>query len=109
MFSNDVIEVNHICKAELRRRLQKRGSKSAKRHLKKLSGKQRRFQRDVSHCISKRLVQKAERTGRSIRLEDLKGINHRTRVKSKEERARQHNWHFTNCGYSSATKPDCTV
>lgn len=94
MFSSDVIEVNRTCKAELRRRLQKRGSKSAKRHLKKLSGKQRRFQRDVNHCISKRLVQKAERTGRSIRLEDLKGINRRTRVKGKEARAKQYNWSF---------------
>ncbi len=94
MFTSDVIEVNRIRKAELRRRLQKRGSKSAKRHLKQLSGKQRRFQRDVNHCISKRLVQKAERTGRSIRLEDLKGINRRTRVRGKEERARQHNWSF---------------
>ncbi|HEX2908346.1 MAG TPA: transposase [Phototrophicaceae bacterium] len=94
MFSSDVIEVNRHQHAQLRRRLQKRGSKSAKRHLKQLSGKQRRFQRDVNHCISKRLVQKAERTGRSIRLEDLKGINRRTRVKGKEERARQHNWSF---------------
>lgn len=94
MFSSLGIEVNRHKYAQLRRRLQKRGSKSAKRHLKKVSGKQRRFQRDVNHCISKRLVQKAERTGRSIRLEDLKGINRRTRVKGKEERARQHNWAF---------------
>lgn len=93
-FTSDVIEVNRICKAELRRRLQKRGSKSARRHLKQLSGKQRRFQRDVNHCISKRLVQKAEHTGRSIRLEDLKGINRRTRVKGKEARAKQYNWSF---------------
>ncbi|GMU26452.1 MAG: transposase [Candidatus Campbellbacteria bacterium] len=93
-FTSDVTEVNRIRKAELRRRLQKRGSKSAKRHLKKLSGKQRRFQRDVNHCISKRLVQKAERTGRGIRLEDLKGINRRTRVKGKEARAKQYNWSF---------------
>lgn len=94
MFSNDPIEVNRMRQAELRRRLQKRGSKSAKRHLKKLSGKQRRFQRDVNHCIAKRLVQKAERTKRSIRLENLKGINRRTRVKGKEGRAKQYNWSF---------------
>jgi IS605 OrfB family transposase len=94
MFSSLGIEVNRHKHAQLRRRLQKRGSKSAKRHLKQLSGKQRRFQHDVNHCISKRLVQKAERTGRSIRLEDLTGINRRTRVKGKEARARQHNWAF---------------
>lgn len=94
MFSSLGIEVNRHKHAQLRRRLQKRGSKSAKRRLKKLSGKQRRFQRDVNHCISKRLVQKAERTGRSIRLEDLKGINRRTRVKGKEARAKQYNWSF---------------
>jgi len=35
----------------LRTDLQKRGTLSAKRHLKELAGKQHRFQSDVNHCI----------------------------------------------------------
>ncbi|WP_287491241.1 transposase, partial [Methanothrix sp.] len=37
----------------LKARLQSKGTKSAKRHLKKLSGRTARFSRDVNHCISK--------------------------------------------------------
>ena len=42
---------------QLRCRLQSKGTKSAKRHLKKLSGRQKRFRRDCDHVLAKRLVQ----------------------------------------------------
>lgn len=74
--------------------LQKVGTKSAKRHLKRLKGKQRRFQKDVNHVISKRLVATAKRTARGIALEDLKGIRERVRVRGTEQRARHRNWAF---------------
>jgi putative transposase len=50
-----------------RQRLQKCGTRNAKRRLKQNSRKERRFQKDVNHCISKALVQKAvdERDRRS--------------------------------------------
>lgn len=41
----------------LRKRLQSKGTKSAKKLLKKLSEKEYRFTRDVNHCISKKIVQ----------------------------------------------------
>jgi putative transposase len=73
--------------------LQKRDTKAAKRRLKKLSGKQRRFQTHSNHCISKALVLEAKRSGRAISLEDLKGI--RSRVKARAcQRGRLHNWGF---------------
>lgn len=40
----------------LRKRLQNKGTKSAKRLLKRLSGKEHRFVQDVNHCISKKIV-----------------------------------------------------
>ncbi|MCK4327734.1 MAG: transposase [Candidatus Diapherotrites archaeon] len=40
----------------LRRTLQSIGTRSAKRKLKKLSGRERRFVTDLNHCISKELV-----------------------------------------------------
>ncbi|MGQ9905228.1 MAG: RNA-guided endonuclease InsQ/TnpB family protein, partial [Anaerolineae bacterium] len=70
------------------------GSLSAKRHLRKLAGRQHRFQKDVNHQISKRLVAKAQRTNRAIALEELMGIRARTRARGAEQRARHSNWSF---------------
>lgn len=74
--------------------LQQRGTKSAKRHLKKLSGRESRFRRSVNHVISKRLVSKAKDTRRLIALEDLKGIAARTTVKHGQRR-RHKAWAFS--------------
>lgn len=77
----------------LRRKLQRKGSRSAKRRLKKLSGKEKRFAKDVNHCISKQLVAKTERTGRGIALENLTGIRERIRAR-RSQRATLHSWSF---------------
>jgi len=79
--------------ANLRGRLQQRNSLSAKRHLRKLAGKQRRFQKDTNHRIAKRLVQKAKGTKRAVALENLTHIRSRTTVR-KSGRARHSNWAF---------------
>lgn len=42
----------------LRRCLQRAGTRSAKRHLQRLAGRERRFVTDVNHCISKAIVNK---------------------------------------------------
>lgn len=83
--------------ARRRRGLQKRGTKAAKRRLRKLSGKQERFQKHTNHCISKALVLDAERTGRGIALEQLKGIRSRVTARS-NQRARLGNWAFAQLG-----------
>jgi putative transposase len=77
----------------LRRKLQQRGTKSAKRLLKKRRRKERRFAANVNHTISKSVVALAERTGRGLALEDLKGIRERTRAR-KDQRYRLHSWAF---------------
>jgi IS605 OrfB family transposase len=77
----------------LKSRLQSKGTKSAKRHLKKLSGRMARFSKDVNHCISKKLVTKAKGTLRSIALEDLQGIRDRVTVR-KAQRRSLHTWNF---------------
>jgi IS605 OrfB family transposase len=74
--------------------LQSVGTRSAKRRLRHLSGRQRRYQKDVSHSISKRLVAKAERTKRAIGLEELTHIRKRARVNGPTQRARHNNWAF---------------
>ncbi len=93
-YSGEQIDRVRTRYAGRRRALQPIKTKSAKRHLKRLSGKQRRFQKDTNHRISKRLVATAKRTGRGIALEDLKGIRERVRVRGAAQRARQSNWAF---------------
>ncbi len=80
--------------AQRRAALQSVGTKSAKRRLRQLSGRQRRFQKDTNHRISKRLVAKAERTKRAIGVEELTHIRQRTRARGPEHRARHSNWAF---------------
>jgi len=77
----------------LRRKLQQKGTRSAKRLLKHLSGKEQRFARDVNHCISKQLVQIAKGTQRGIALENLEGIRDRVNVPRKR-RNELHSWSF---------------
>lgn len=77
----------------LRAKLQAKGTRSAKRKLKKLSGKERRFAKDTNHRISKQIVAKAQGTRRAVALEDLSGI--RTRVTARrKQRATLHSWAF---------------
>jgi IS605 OrfB family transposase len=77
----------------LRMKLQRLGTKAARRRLRQLAGQERRFAKDVNHTISKRIVETAERTKRGIALEDLKGI--RTRVRARrQQRAQLHSWSF---------------
>lgn len=78
---------------KLRQRLQKKGTKSAKRLLKKRRQKESRFAQDVNHWISKQLVQRAKGTGCGIALEDLKGIRERVTVR-KSQRRQHHSWAF---------------
>ena len=76
-----------------RQRLQKVGTKNAKRRLRKNAGRERRFQKDVNHCISKALVKKAVVSCKALALEDLSGIRERTTVRH-EHRYERHSWAF---------------
>lgn len=77
----------------LRAKLQAKGTKSAKRLLKKRRHKEQRFARDVNHCISKQLILKAKDTGRGIALEDLTGIRDRVTVRKSQRRIHS-SWGF---------------
>ncbi|MEV8563872.1 transposase, partial [Streptomyces sp. NPDC051917] len=87
----------------LRAKLQKKGTKSAKRRLKERSRRERRFAANTNHVISKRIVAEAERTSRGIALEDLKGIRARVRL-TKPQRVAVHSWAFAQLGQFLAYK-----
>ena len=94
-FSGHLVEANRTRHHALRQRLQQRGTKSAKRHLKRLSGKQARFQKNTNHVISKRIVQKAQTNHQGIAIEDLRHIRQRTDARlRKSQRHRHSNWAF---------------
>ncbi len=84
----------------LKRKLQAKGTRSAKRHLKKLSGKQFRRRRDHDHVLSKRIVQRAI-PGSTLVLENLKSIRETSKMgrgkkdsKKRENKRRLHSWSF---------------
>lgn len=81
-----------------RKRLQRKGTKGAKKKLKRVSGKEARFKKHNDHCISKQLVETARRTGRGIALEDLEGISFRATAWGREAKNRLSGWSFARLG-----------
>src|SRR5258708_8985181 len=84
----------------LKRKLQKRGTKAAKRHLKKLSGQLFRQRRDHDHVLAKRITASAH-AGSTIVLENIKGIREGSKLgrgkagsKKRENKRRMHSWSF---------------
>lgn len=83
----------------LKRKLQSKGTKSAKRHLKKLAGKTLRFHRDCDHVLSRRIVQHAA-SGSTIVLENLTNIRQTSKMgrgkrdKNVANKRRLHSWSF---------------
>lgn len=77
----------------IKRALQSKGTKSSKRHLKKLAGKKMRFRRDCDHVLSKRIVQSAT-PGTTIVIENLTEIKSRARLRKGEGQRRLHSWSF---------------
>lgn len=76
--------------AHIRAELQSKGTRSAKRKLRKMSGRERRFVTDVNHCISKQIVN----TNSTIfALEDLSKIRVQNR-RGTEFNRKLNNWSF---------------
>ncbi len=87
--------------ARLRKRLQKKGTRSATRRLVVISGRERRLKQAVNHTISHRIITKHPQS--IIGLEDLTHIRERTKRKhgkkasKKQRRANHHasSWAFS--------------
>jgi IS605 OrfB family transposase len=102
-FSGDQVNGLRVRHERLRKRLQTKGTRGARRRLRKRSRKQRRFQKQTDHWIAKHLVAVAQGTGRGIALEDLVGIRDRTTAR-KRERSRLGNWGFAHLRHCVAYK-----
>lgn len=75
----------------LRAKLQSKGTKSARRLLKKISGKEARFVKDTNHCISKEIVSMPFDI---FALEDLTSIRVQKRRRGREFNRKLNNWSF---------------
>ena len=83
---------NHY--AKLRARLQAKGTKSAKRRLRSLCGRESRWMSDVNHQLSKTLVETYGKQTLFV-LEDLTGVTFDTvHSRRKEHRYEHHSWSF---------------
>jgi putative transposase len=82
--------IRHVksCYKRTRRSLQANGGKSAKRALKRVSGRERRFVADTNHCVSKQIVADARANNQRIVLEDLNRIRETGKAKC------VHEWSF---------------
>lgn len=78
-----------------RKRLQSKGTRSSKRVLKRLKGRESNFIRHTNHEISKQIVAEAKRTGCGIALENLTHIRNRIRANRKQRRL-LHSWAFAD-------------
>ncbi|GGR77525.1 transposase [Micromonospora fulviviridis] len=81
----------------LRKRLQEKGTKSAKRLLARRRRKETRHTANINHTIAKSIVTEAARTGRGIAVEKLTGIRDRVRLR-KPQRVTLHSWAFQQLG-----------
>ena len=78
---------------KLRAILQAKGTKSAKRRLKKLSGRENRWISDINHCLSKTLVQKYGANTLFV-LENLNGVSFERTDLPKALRNQNKSWAF---------------
>jgi len=94
-----VAKANHY--ARLRKRLQKKGTRSATRRLVQISGRERRLKQDANHVVSKRIV--TEHPASMIGLENLTDIRERTkRKKGKKASLKQRKANATYSKWSFA-------
>jgi IS605 OrfB family transposase len=98
-FSGADVQRNRRRRATARKQHQRKGSRRARRKLKQMAGRQRRFQAQVNHEISKKLVAKAKALGVGIAMEDLSGIRDRVEpTVCRRFRRQLGNWGFSQLG-----------
>lgn len=82
--------------AHNRKTLQEKGTRSAHRRLKAMSGREKRFIRDVNHCVSKQLANSPN--VQAIAFEDLTHIRRQATKRAKSSKSRRnmlHQWSFS--------------
>jgi len=84
----------------IRALLQSRGTKNARKHLRRIRRRTASYQRHVNHCISKHLVQNALLSRKALALEDLTGIRERAPAFSRDMKWQIMKWQMGNWAFS---------
>lgn len=95
-WSGEKIQATRDRYSKVRANVQSKRTRSSRRLLRRLQGKEQRFQKWLNHNISKQLVQAAKQSGAALAFEDLTNIRQSLNEKrrSKTERRRTNNWAF---------------
>lgn len=82
--------------SKVRANVQSKRTRSSRKLLRRLSGREQRFQQWLNHNISKQLVQDAKQSNSALAFEDLTNIRQslNQQPRSKTERRRTNNWAF---------------
>jgi IS605 OrfB family transposase len=82
--------------SKVRANVQSKRTRNSRRLLRRLSGREHRFQKWLNHNISKQLVQEAKQFNAALAFEDLTNIRESLNQKprSKTERRKTNNWAF---------------
>lgn len=82
--------------SKVRSNVQSKRTRNSRRLLRRLSGREQRFQKWLNHNISRQLVQEAKQLNASLAFEDLTNIREslNQKLRSKTERRRTNNWAF---------------
>lgn len=78
----------------IRNSVQSKGTKSSKRLLKRLSGREKTTATIQNHTISKAIVRTAKEQGRGISIEDLTNIRFTSKRRNKKFRTKLGKWNF---------------
>jgi putative transposase len=80
--------------SKIRASAQSKGTKGAKKLLKRLSGRERRFVSINNHTISKQIIAKAKEEKKGVAIEDLSKIRFTAKPKSKAQKTELNRWSF---------------
>jgi IS605 OrfB family transposase len=93
--SSKTINNYRIKREKIRSSIQRKGTKSSKKLLKRLSGKEKTTAKIINHTISKELVLQAKKLGKGIAIENLTHIRSRTEKKvRKKHRGLRSKWSY---------------
>ncbi len=94
-FSADGLNKYREHRQKVRSSVQSKGTRGAKRLLKRLSGKERTHSSIVNHTIAKQIVKSAKSQNKGIALEDLTGIRFTSKRRNKKFRTKLGRWNFS--------------
>jgi len=95
-WSGEKIQTTRDRYSKVRANIQSKRTRSSRRLMRRLCGREARFQKWLNHNISKQLVQDAKNSNAALAFEDLTNIRQSLNQKrrSKTERRRTNNWAF---------------